>query len=166
MEGVEAGSVPRVSVWNSALPRAGSALPRGSTAHAPTAVCPGLAECPLSLVLRSEGREEGPANPVPLPPGPSSSPTISTSLGSSGMACPRLHAQLRPQTPPESESCPFGPTRSSLPELLEHRCPRPPTAALVCAPRAPFPRAWLRSGYLVDGFPPGVQCRQESVQFR
>lgn len=37
---------------------------------------------------------------------------------------------------------------------------------------APFPREWLCSAgpwaakYLVDGFPPRVQCRKESVQFR
>lgn len=38
--------------------------------------------------------------------------------------------------------------------------------------RALFPREWLYStgpwvaGYLIDGFPPSVQCRQESFQFR
>lgn len=51
--------------------------------------------------------------------------------------------------------------------------PQAPNSCLgLCHAGAPFPREWLHSagawaaGYLVDGFPPGVQCRQESVQFR
>ncbi|KAB1269310.1 hypothetical protein Cadr_000013280 [Camelus dromedarius] len=54
--------------------------------------------------------------------------------------------------------------------LHVHVCPRPPTPASICAMQGSLPQGMAplcrAAGYLVDGFPPGVQCRQESVQFR